>query len=152
MQYTKNPGILMFNEEHFTSGSTEFVCRTANELHCTGGSLWACWRIVGARFLPGLSCPCLVWKRCRSGVGKSYKVTACCWGFVRALAVLCCGYPLWKDCQTQHQHKGRKNRAIFHLAGVISVCTALCCASECCLGMCKLWGETGVNRPGSVLE
>lgn len=95
----------------------------------------------------------LVWKRCWCDVGKSYKVTGCCWRLVRAPAMLCCGIHTVENCQTQHQHQGRNNRAYFSSGwGYFGVSSPLLCSSECCLAMCKLWGETGVNRPGSVLE
>lgn len=84
---------------------------------------------MGARFLPGLSCPCLVWKRRRCGVRKSYKVTVWCWGLVRALATLCCGVHTVERLSNPTPAQGERTEPIFHLAGVISVCTALCCAS-----------------------
>lgn len=86
-------------------------------------------------------------------MGKSYKVTGCSWELVQALATLYCGVYTVESLSKPNQHKGRKNRAYFSSGWrYFGVSSPLLCSSECCLGMCKLWGETGVNRPGSVLE
>lgn len=84
-------------------------------------SLW--WTVVGAGVLPGLSCPCLGWKKglAERGVGKQCKVTGCCFFFFfsPALANLCSSvhsvervsFPL--PVKAQRQRHGRNNRAYF---------------------------------------
>lgn len=105
------------------------------------------WSIVGAGVLPGLSRPCLGWKKglAEHGAGKQFEVAGCCWGFIPALADLCSGmctverlsFPF--ACQTPTPAPmGETTEPIFHWAGVILVlCGTPLRSPECCPGMCE---------------
>lgn len=109
-------------------------------------SLW--WTVVGAGVLPGLSCPCLGWKKglAERGVGKQCKVTGCCFFFFFPLLLLTCAqaYTLWKEYPSPCLSKpnasamGETTEPIFHLARVILVRRGTPLRSpERCLGMCE---------------